>query len=146
VVIALAIFRAGIDKIVSDLQGSQSLGGQRRHRERWQRAIENAAAFDHGWWLVAQLLRQVYAAAIANDQLRLSYWGFGGLVLTVIFTAWTAHAASRATSSAADSVKISDRTRIEVQSTARRVNSAPMWMSLAKYVLKIPMEMDSARL
>jgi hypothetical protein len=61
-----------------------------------------------------------YAATIANNQLSLSYWGFGGLVLTVIFTAWAAHAASRAASSAANSAEISDRTLREVQSTARR--------------------------
>jgi hypothetical protein len=48
VVIALAICRAGIDKIISDLQARKALAVERGRRKRWQQVIENAAAFDHG--------------------------------------------------------------------------------------------------
>jgi hypothetical protein len=58
VVIALAICRAEIDKIISDVQARKALAVERGRRKRWQRVVENAAAFDRGWWLVAQLLKQ----------------------------------------------------------------------------------------
>jgi hypothetical protein len=37
-----------IDKIISDLQAQKALAVERGRRKRWQRVIENAAAFDHG--------------------------------------------------------------------------------------------------
>jgi hypothetical protein len=46
VVIALAVYRAGIDKIISDLQARKELAVERVRRKRWQRVIENAAAFN----------------------------------------------------------------------------------------------------
>jgi hypothetical protein len=39
---------AEIDKIISDVQARKALAAERGHRKRWQRVIENAAAFDHG--------------------------------------------------------------------------------------------------
>jgi hypothetical protein len=48
VAIALAIRLAGIDKLISDLQDRKALAAERGRRKRWQRVIENAAAFDHG--------------------------------------------------------------------------------------------------
>jgi hypothetical protein len=47
VVIALAICRAEIDKLISDLQARKTLAVERGRRSRWQWVIENAAAFDH---------------------------------------------------------------------------------------------------
>jgi hypothetical protein len=47
-VIALAICRAEIDKIISDLQAREAFAVERGRRKRWQRIIENAAAFDRG--------------------------------------------------------------------------------------------------
>jgi hypothetical protein len=46
--IALAICRVEIDKIISDLQDRKAVTVERGRRKRWQRVIENAAAFDHG--------------------------------------------------------------------------------------------------
>ena len=37
-----------IDKIIADLQARKALAVERGRRKRWQRVIENAAAFDHG--------------------------------------------------------------------------------------------------
>jgi hypothetical protein len=37
-----------IDKIIADLQAQKALVVERGCRKRWQRVIENAAAFDHG--------------------------------------------------------------------------------------------------
>jgi hypothetical protein len=39
---------AEIDKIISDVQARKALAAERGRRQRWQRVIENAAAFDHG--------------------------------------------------------------------------------------------------
>jgi hypothetical protein len=39
---------AEIDKIISDVQARTALAVERGRRQRWQRVIENAAAFDHG--------------------------------------------------------------------------------------------------
>ena len=47
-VFALATCRAGIDKIISDVQARKGLAIEHVRRMRWQRVIENAAAFDHG--------------------------------------------------------------------------------------------------
>jgi hypothetical protein len=46
--IALAICRAGMDKIISDLRARKALAAECGRRERWQQRVENAAAFDHG--------------------------------------------------------------------------------------------------
>jgi hypothetical protein len=37
-----------IDKIIADVQARKALAVERGRRHRWQRVIENAAAFDHG--------------------------------------------------------------------------------------------------
>jgi hypothetical protein len=37
-----------IDKIIVDVQAQKALAVERGRRKRWQRVIENAAAFDHG--------------------------------------------------------------------------------------------------
>jgi hypothetical protein len=47
VVIALAICRAEIDKLISDLQARKGLAIEHVRRERWQQVIENGAAFSH---------------------------------------------------------------------------------------------------
>src|SRR3984885_7524839 len=39
---------AEFDKIISDVQAQKALAVERGRRKRWQRVIENAAAFDHG--------------------------------------------------------------------------------------------------
>jgi hypothetical protein len=39
---------AEIDKIISDVQARKGLAIEHVRRKRWQQAIENAAAFDHG--------------------------------------------------------------------------------------------------
>jgi hypothetical protein len=36
-----------IDKIISDVQARKALAVERGRRKRWQRVIENAAAFNH---------------------------------------------------------------------------------------------------
>jgi hypothetical protein len=41
----LASCRAGIDKIISDLQARKALAAEHRRRKEWQRAVENAAKF-----------------------------------------------------------------------------------------------------
>jgi hypothetical protein len=38
---------AEIDKIISDVQARKALAVERGRRKRWQRVIENAAAFNH---------------------------------------------------------------------------------------------------
>jgi hypothetical protein len=38
---------AEIDDLISDLQACKALAVERGRRKRWQRVIENAAAFDH---------------------------------------------------------------------------------------------------
>jgi hypothetical protein len=48
VLFELAICRAEIHKMISDLQGRKALAVERGRRQRWQRVIENAAAFDRG--------------------------------------------------------------------------------------------------
>jgi hypothetical protein len=63
------------------------------------------------------------AAVIAKDQLNLSYWGFGGLVLTVIFTGWAAVAAARAAKAAqksADSLPNIERAYVFFWDVERR--------------------------
>jgi hypothetical protein len=42
------ICRAGIDKIISDLQAREAAVFERIRRAQWQQRVENAAAFDNG--------------------------------------------------------------------------------------------------
>jgi hypothetical protein len=46
--IARTLDGAEIDKIISDVEARKGLAIERVRRKRWQRVIENAAAFDHG--------------------------------------------------------------------------------------------------
>jgi hypothetical protein len=39
---------AEIDRVIADLQAQKASAIERVRRKRWQRVIENAAAFDHG--------------------------------------------------------------------------------------------------
>jgi hypothetical protein len=46
--IARTLDGAEIDKIISDVQARKRSAIEHVRRKRWQRVIENAAAFDHG--------------------------------------------------------------------------------------------------
>jgi hypothetical protein len=46
--IARTLDGAEIDKIIADVEAQKALAVERGRRHRWQRVIENAAAFDHG--------------------------------------------------------------------------------------------------